>query len=397
MAEMEAYRSLVTWGAVSEEALREADIGARARGISLERAIITELGVPKRTIVKALAIHYGVPYVEYDERIPVPPKLIAHLEADRLSSDNWFPFSEEGGSAVAVAAADPLDEAMRQEVRESFPDASEIRFHVALEEDIQWYILDFMHARPGKLVGTERTGLAYWRNTMAHWRTRMACYRTDLALARTWLAAMRGGLGLVVITDALIRAGKFSSRGPLLALLGLGALMALYGIWQYLKIRKTSLTPPGDQTLVEVTTATVHFLENYDRLEHAYRPPLKGTMLHRLVDFIEPYCMILYPHPGSVERTHLARERNVLAAQRTIAGCYRTLYARARTGLSFIRSGVAFSAAGLSLLHYFKVSAFSAVEASLFVIGVFMIIDGILWYLPARGEQSELTRCPIPE
>ena len=75
----------------------------------------------------------------------------------------------------------------------------------ALSEDIQWFIQDFLHARPGQLVGTERTGLAFWRNTMAQWRTRLACYRNDMAMGRTGLAFLRWGLGFVAVSNALMR------------------------------------------------------------------------------------------------------------------------------------------------------------------------------------------------
>ena len=85
----------------------------------------------------------------------------------------------------------------------------------------------------------------------------------------------------------------------------------------------------------------------------------------------------------------------MLAAQSTVAACYRTIYSRARTGLAFIRTGVSFAGLGLGLLQYFGVSALSVFDAMLVVAGIFMIIDGFLWYMPVRKEQSEIPRCRV--
>ena len=115
-------------------------------------------------------------------------------------------------------------------------------------------------------------------------------------------------------------------------------------------------------------------------------------MLARLGDFLANYSTILYPVPGSQERTHLARERNVLAAQRTIAACYRTIYARARTGLAFIRTGVAFISFGIGLSAYFGIGPGTVFDGILVVVGLLMSIDGIFWYMPFRREQAELPR-----
>jgi uncharacterized membrane protein YidH (DUF202 family) len=120
-------------------------------------------------------------------------------------------------------------------------------------------------------------------------------------------------------------------------------------------------------------------------------------MLARLGDFLADHCTILYPSPSSRERTHLARERNVLAAQRTVAACYRTIYARARTGLAFIRTGVSFAGLGLGLMHYFGFSLLTAIDSLLISAGILMTIDGWLWYMPVRKEQSEVPRCPVPQ
>lgn len=390
------FDSLTARGILDAGRLRSAEHAAVARGIDMETILIRECGVPRGELLRALSDYYRCPSIEYDERTPVPPEFLTAVDSDRLSLSLWFPVLKEGDTAV-IAANNPEDPVVWDEVKR-FIKAEKYEFRVALKEDILWFIQEYLHARPGYLIGTERTGLAFWRNTMAHWRTRLACYRTDLAKARTSLAILRWGLGFIAISDTMMRVHKLDMRSPYYwAMIVLGLFLSVYGLSVYLKVRRSRMSPPGHQTLVEVTSATMHFLENYHFIEGAGTAvSTEGTMLSRLSNFLADHSTILYPSPSSRERTHLARERNVLAGQRTVAACYRTIYARARTGLAFIRTGVAFISLGLGLMRFFGLSPLTVFDTLLIAAGVLMAVDGILWYMPVRKEQAELPRCPVP-
>lgn len=388
---------LIRTGLLTEEELITAKEASSARDVDLESILMREYAVPRRTLLHVLSERYDCPYIEYDERMPVPPELISGLDGERLSLSLWFPIIKDGNTAV-IAANNPEDHVVLREVRE-FVNAERYEFRVALAEDIQWYIQDFLHSQPGLLIGTERTGLAFWRNTMAQWRTRLACYRNDLASVRTRLSVLRWGLGLVALANVLMRTEKTAHLVYTYVLMMItGFFFVGFGLLGYMKLRGARMKPPGHQTLVEVTSATLTFLENYHYIEYTGSSvPLKQTMLARLGDFLADHCTILYPSPSSRERTHLARERNVLAGQRTVAGCYRTIYSRARTGLAFIRTGVAFSSLGLGLIHYFGYSVLTLFDSLLIAAGMLMVVDGALWYLPVRKEQAETPRCPVPQ
>jgi uncharacterized membrane protein YidH (DUF202 family) len=360
-----------------------------------ERVLLHENSLPKHALLSALSEYYHCPFVEYDERMPIPPDLLQGLDGERLSISRWFPIVRDGNKVV-IAACDPQDARMFDEVRSAIR-ADRYEFWVALDEDIHWFIQDYLHAEPGRLIGTERTGLACWRNTMAHWRTRLACYRNDLAQGRTDLAILRWGLGSIALSDVLMRTGSGSITISLLywGMTAAGAALALFGWRGYLRVRRTRMKTPGHHTLVEVTTATTHFLESYHDLDACtFQPQTSGTMLARLGDCIGGYSTILASSSASKERTHLARERNVLAAQRTIAATYRTIYARARTGLAFIRTGVAFTSLGFGLFEFFGMSLLNVLDVLLICAGSLIAIDGILWYWPVRKEQAAVTRCP---
>jgi uncharacterized membrane protein YidH (DUF202 family) len=387
------FSPLIEQGIMSPGQLEEATTRAQARGVELEKVLLREYHIGKQDLLSALSKHYNCPSIEYDERLPIPPELLTDLTPDSLSTYQWFPVAKDSSGTVVIAARNPENSAMREDVRKHVK-AARIEYRVSLDSDIQWYIQDFLHARVGLLIGTERTGLAYWRNTMAHWRTRMACYRTDMARARTGLAFLRWGLGTIALSNVILQS-KNIAYNPLVyfSVLVVGIVISFYGLPIYLNIRRSRLTPPGHQTLVEVTGATIQFLENYHFIENTgVRRETQGTMLSRMGDFLANHSTYLSPTPSSKTRTMFARERNVLAAHRTIAACYRTIYARARTGLAFIRTGFSFLSIGVGIISYFGFGLLTSFNLLLIAAGILLLIDGVLWYWPVRKEQAEVPR-----
>jgi uncharacterized membrane protein YidH (DUF202 family) len=393
----ERFCGLVERGSITNHALLAAEEAAFARGLDPEDILTEEQGVSHYALLQVLSEYYGLVFIEYDERLPIPPELLSGLKGEILRGSRWFPVILDGDTAV-IAVNNFGDPAVFDKVK-TLVKAGGYEFRVTLGQDVRWFIEDFLNEKPGYLVGTERTGLAFWRNTLAQWRTRLACYRTDLAKGRTNLSFLRWGLGMTTLANTLMRTRTFGDIFYFYWLIiAAGISLSFFGLFGYLKIRKPRISPPGVQTLVEVTAATLNFLEDYHFIEDGpVNMPKKKTMLGRLADFLASYSTILQPSPSYKERVHLARERNVLAAQRTVASCYRTIAARARTGLSFFRTGVAFSSLGFGLLKYFGFSLATVFDAFIIVVGLLMIFDGVLWYWPVRNEQAETPRCSVVE
>jgi uncharacterized membrane protein YidH (DUF202 family) len=394
--ETERFLPLVEAGVLSSEELRAAGMAAAYRCLPLERILRYDYDIPRRQLLQALAEYYHCPWLEYDERLPVPPELLAALDGHRPWVSRWFPVIKEG-ETVVVAATAPGDASTMREIQTFFPGAR-VELRVALEQDIQYFVQDFLQGPPGHLIGNERTGLAFWRNTMARWRTKMSCYRTEFAKTRTNLSLVRGGLKIILIVEALMH---FRHGGVFLyylywALIGVGFFLVIFGLSIYQRIKKSIQSPPQHQTLVEVTAATLYFLENYQFGEKKVaNSPLKKTMLARLANLLPNCCVFIDSSLDHKVRSYLAHERNSLAAQRTVASCYRTIYARARTGLSFIRTGVFFVSVGLGLIGYFGLNVLTILNAFLVASGIWMIVDGALWYWPVRKEQSEFPPLPF--
>jgi uncharacterized membrane protein YidH (DUF202 family) len=337
----------------------------------------------------------------FDERLRIPPELLAALSPKRFIEPRWFPVALCENATVLVAAPEPDDPTVRAEAAQTFPQYTP-RFLSASPKDLRRLASDFAPSVTGAPVGVVRTNLAYWRNTMAGWRTRLACWRTDMATGRTWLNVMRFGLGLMALGNTLLRSAQTNGFHSVdIACLGLGLLLAGLSANSYLRLRLSRHRLPGIQTLVEVSAAALQFLEEYHFIEETgrRRPVSKRTMLGRLGDMLEEHATILEVASGAPERIHLARERNVLAAQRTVCACYRTIAARARTGLAFIRTGVAILGLGLGLLSYFGgglLSPLSVVDWLLTAAGTAMVVDGLFWYWPVRKEPARTPRCMDP-
>ncbi|GER92741.1 hypothetical protein A45J_0466 [hot springs metagenome] len=101
--------------------------------------------------------------------------------------------------------------------------------------------------------------------------------------------------------------------------------------------------------------------------------------------------------PKIAARTPLAKVRTFLADRRSMMACYRTSLAKGRTGLAFIRTGISFIAISLVLLRIFGIGYLTIFEALLFMAGIVMAMDGLMWYLPSRRTGKKLLDCASTE
>ncbi len=388
--DIQRLSSLVDAGLLTRDQLEEAATGAAYRGVGIEKILRHEYQVPRRKILEAWSAHDRRPWVEHDERLPVPAELLSPFKAGKSPPDDWFPVAMDD-TGILIATATQADTHLPASVEDRFP-GKPYDLHVALPEDIQHFVGDFLNNPPRHLVGIERTNLAMWRNTLARWRTKLACYRTDFAKVRTYLSLLRGGLGLIAIARSLMHLYRHSSFYFTYWLMIAAALpLILLGMYHYVRIRKNILSPPRHQTIVEVTAAVLYFLENFQFAEK--RPQTvssRKTELARLAETLANHTVVIDRSYDNKDRSYFAHIRNLLAAQRTLAACYRTAFARARTGLSFMRTGVSFGAIGIGLMKYFGFSLLSGFDLFLLAVSTWMLIDGLLWYLPAYREQAEV-------
>jgi uncharacterized membrane protein YidH (DUF202 family) len=91
------------------------------------------------------------------------------------------------------------------------------------------------------------------------------------------------------------------------------------------------------------------------------------------------------PHfPPSSGRTQLAKVRTFLAYRRSQFASYRTSLSKGRTGLGFLRTGLSLIAISILLFRIFGPGYRVIVDLALLATGLYMTVDGLMWYVPAR-------------
>jgi len=92
------------------------------------------------------------------------------------------------------------------------------------------------------------------------------------------------------------------------------------------------------------------------------------------------------PHfPPSSGRTQLAKVRTFLAYRRSLLASYRTSLSKGRTGLAFLRTGLSLVTISLLLIRIFGLGYWTVIDFMLLAAGIFMTVDGLIWYVPARA------------
>ncbi len=89
--------------------------------------------------------------------------------------------------------------------------------------------------------------------------------------------------------------------------------------------------------------------------------------------------------PPEAGRTSLAKTRTYLAGVRSSLALQRTSMAKARTALAFLRTGISSVTIGVALIKLFGGGIFLPLELLLLAGGAAAVVDGLIWYVPARG------------
>ncbi len=116
-----------------------------------------------------------------------------------------------------------------------------------------------------------------------------------------------------------------------------------------------------------------------------------------LIRIIEHNQDVNRAFPPFAGRTPLAKVRTFLAERRSMFACHRTSLARGRTGLAFLRTGLSFITSSLVLLRIFGGGYLLIVEGLLLAAGLAGVIDGLMWYLPARALGKKQLACSPTE
>lgn len=291
---------------------------------------------------------------------------LSQPEKTEVKDDNPYPLTEPTfGTTILEFDKEKSQPAYIRTA--PIPGAAELRNH--------WNKLTPVMRR--RFLAIDRTDLADERTFLASYRTRMARARTGLAFTRTGIAF--SGLGI-----ALLRNFPYSAWNILdISLILLGITMTLEGFHWYLPGRRTS------KKTVEAITMISKKISIWDFIFRPFHKRLHPDDLPPTLSIKSTYA------PGIWGTTGLALERTLVAERRNVKSRLRTIMARSRTGMSFIRTGASLFSIGMGLQVYFGFANFlwTIHNGTLMLVGLFLIIDGFYWHLPAERTRKQFPYC----
>lgn len=134
---------LIENGLLTQKELEGALLGARKTRQDIEFLLMKDFKITKADIGRALSHYYRAPFVDFNERTPIPGDLLAGLKVAFLKRNNWVPLAK-AEDKVVIAIDNPFHLQKIDIIKALFPSTG-LLLHVALREDIQKYINLFFH------------------------------------------------------------------------------------------------------------------------------------------------------------------------------------------------------------------------------------------------------------
>jgi type II secretory ATPase GspE/PulE/Tfp pilus assembly ATPase PilB-like protein len=114
---------------------------ARQKKRPIETVLMSDIKIPKKDILSALAKYYHTEAIEFTNDMMVPEKLLAGLKIPFLRTNCWIPLREDDDGTI-IAIDNPHDQQKINEIQSLFPGRS-LKFCVALKRDILEMINSF--------------------------------------------------------------------------------------------------------------------------------------------------------------------------------------------------------------------------------------------------------------
>lgn len=147
------YDYLLENGYITKDELKKAVLEARENGGQVDSQLLQHYQIPKEAIGRSLSQFFKVPFEPLESGIPVPEQLLSLVKPTFLRHHVWVPLRNDSGR-IDVAIDNPADLQKTNEIQAIFKKIGEVRFHVAMHEDIFRLIDVFMKAEK-KTAGIE--------------------------------------------------------------------------------------------------------------------------------------------------------------------------------------------------------------------------------------------------
>ena len=129
---------LISSGLITQVELDATIKEAREKQKEIEFLLMEKYKTPRKEIGKSLSLFYKCPFLEFDERVFIPPDLVKNISLNYLKANYWIPLRRSEDS-VDVLIDDPYSFQKLQDVKRLFP-VKEVKFFVALRDDILKFV-----------------------------------------------------------------------------------------------------------------------------------------------------------------------------------------------------------------------------------------------------------------
>src|SRR3989449_545743 len=123
---------------ITGDELNQAVAEARRQQTDVETILVSKYRIRKEDIGVALSMFYKCQFVEFSDKLIVPPELLANVKVDYLRKNFWVPLAQRG-KTVEVLIDNPHDVQKVDNVKHVYA-GHEIRFFVGLRQDILQFI-----------------------------------------------------------------------------------------------------------------------------------------------------------------------------------------------------------------------------------------------------------------
>jgi type II secretory ATPase GspE/PulE/Tfp pilus assembly ATPase PilB-like protein len=132
------FEYLVEQQLISQQDLDAAIAEAKRASTHVDLILMQQYNVSKAQIGQSSSVFYRVPFIEFDDRLVVPPDLVRELKVEYLKKNYWIPLKREGG-AVVVLVDDPHDLAKVDSIERALKN-QKVKLAVGFRSDILRFI-----------------------------------------------------------------------------------------------------------------------------------------------------------------------------------------------------------------------------------------------------------------
>jgi type II secretory ATPase GspE/PulE/Tfp pilus assembly ATPase PilB-like protein len=132
------FEYLVEQRLISQQDLDAAIAEAKRASTHVDLILMQQYQVSKAQIGQSSSVFYRVPFIEFDDRLVVPPDLLRELKVEYLKKNYWVPLKRDAG-AVVVLVDDPHDLAKVDSIERALKN-QKVKLAVGFRSDILRFI-----------------------------------------------------------------------------------------------------------------------------------------------------------------------------------------------------------------------------------------------------------------